>query len=122
VAVYWQKPKSPMRVMAIDTYERVADNLGAIAATLEAMRAIDRHGGAVILDRAFQGFTALPAPGSKRHWWEVLGVEPAASIDEINAAFRSKARDLHPDRGGAHTQMAELSAARDTGINQWRVP
>jgi hypothetical protein len=46
----------------IDQYTKVTDNLAAIAATLEAMRAIERHGGAEILDRAFTGFTALPGP------------------------------------------------------------
>ena len=61
VAVYWRKGKDT-RCMAVDRYDRVADNLAAIAATLEAMRAIERHGGAEILDRAFTGFVALPAP------------------------------------------------------------
>lgn len=62
VAVYWQVIGSPMRVMAIDRYDTVAGNLAAIAATLDAMRAIERHGGAQILERAFAGFDALPAP------------------------------------------------------------
>jgi len=61
VAVYWGQGQKA-RCIAVDRYDRVADNLAAIAATLEAMRAIERHGGAAILDRAFTGFTALPAP------------------------------------------------------------
>jgi len=113
VAVYWQAPGKAMRVMAIDTYERVADNLGAIAATLEAMRAIERHGGAQILDRAFTGFTALPQP---KRWWEVLGVPTTAGKDEIERAWRSKAREAHPDAGGTNTWMAEINAARDEGL------
>src|SRR5579859_4395528 len=40
VAVYFQKKNGPMRVIAIDAYRRVRDNVAAIAATLEAMRAI----------------------------------------------------------------------------------
>jgi len=47
--------------MAIDIYDTVAGNLAAVAATLDAMRAIERHGGAQILKRAFQGFKALPS-------------------------------------------------------------
>jgi hypothetical protein len=113
VAVYWQTAGKPMRVMAIDTYWRTADNLGAIAATLEAMRAIERHGGAVILDRAFTGFTALPSP---KRWWEVLGVAPTAGREEIERVWREKAREAHPDAGGSHARMAELNAARDTGL------
>src|SRR5690606_21640176 len=79
VVVYWTDRfdrSRPRRCMAIDRYDRVADNLAAIAATLEAMRAIERHGGAEILNRAFTGFTALPA-GSES-WWGILGVEPTA--------------------------------------------
>src|SRR5690606_32375770 len=41
VAVYWTTRKDGQRCMAIDRYRRVADNLAAVAATLEAMRAIE---------------------------------------------------------------------------------
>ncbi|KVD37855.1 hypothetical protein WJ41_22830 [Burkholderia ubonensis] len=61
VAVYWETRAGARRVMAIDQYTRVADNLAAVAATLDAMRAIERHGGARILERAFTGFAALAA-------------------------------------------------------------
>jgi hypothetical protein len=114
VAVYWQMPGKPMRVMAIDAYTRVADNLAAIAATLEAMRAIERHGGAQILDRAFTGFLALPSSGPA--WHVVLGVQPNATPAEINAAYRRKAAEKHPDTGGSHAAMAELNVARDEGL------
>ena len=79
--------------MAIDQYFRVADNLAAIAATLEAMRAIERHGGAEILDRAFTGFTALPAPEQPFH---VLGVSATATDEEIETAYRRLAMQHHP--------------------------
>jgi hypothetical protein len=115
VAVYWQAKGKPQRVMAIDAYERVAGNLAAIAATLEAMRAIDRHGGAQILDRAFTGFTALPAP---KRWPEILGVSPAATAAEIERAFKAKARQAHPDAGGSTARMAELNAARDQALRE----
>lgn len=52
VSVYWLQ-RGAQRCMAIDRYTTVAQNIAAIAATLDAMRAIDRHGGAEILDRAF---------------------------------------------------------------------
>lgn len=114
VAVYWQTKGKPMRVMAIDVYNTVADNLAAIAATLEAMRAIDRHGGAQILDRAFTGFTALPASGPS--WHAVLGVSAHATADEIREAYRRLAPLKHPDTGGSHAAMSELNAARDEGL------
>lgn len=113
VAAYWETKKGERRVMAIDRYTRVADNLAAIAATLDAMRAIERHGGAQILDRAFTGFTALPEPGRARPWREVLGAHPAETkMDVIRILYRRRAMELHPDRpGGSHDAMTELNAA-----------
>ncbi len=111
VAVYWRVGKQT-RCMAIDRYDRVADNLAAIAATLEAMRAIERHGGAEILDRAFTGFTALPQP---EQWWQVLGVASKATRAEIDTAYRALAMKHHPDRGGNAGEMARINGARDHG-------
>ena len=112
-AVYFQKRNGPMRVIAIDAYDRVRDNIAAIAATLEAMRAIERHGGAQILERAFTGFQALPAP---KKWWDVLEVRQDASREAIEANFRRLARDRHPDAGGSNAAMAELNEARAAGL------
>lgn len=112
--------------MAIDRYTTVADNLAAVAATLEAMRAIERHGGAQILDRAFTGFTALPSPGAPRSWREIIGVPPGErDIGTIRAAYRRRAQEAHPDRGGSHDAMAELTAAmrhaeKDLGFSSSR--
>ncbi|HWL06772.1 MAG TPA: J domain-containing protein [Xanthobacteraceae bacterium] len=115
VAVYWRKPGQPMKVMAIDIYDRVADNLAAIAATLNAMRAIERHGGAQILERAFTGFAALPSP---RSWRDVLELGAHATRENIEANFRRLARDRHPDRGGSADAMAELNNARETALRE----
>lgn len=113
VAVYWKDRSGEPRVMAIDQYRAVADNLAAVAATLDALRAIERHGGAQILERAFTGFTALPSPGTAGSWREVIGV-PAAERDlaTVRAAYRRRAQAAHPDRpGGSHDEMARLTAA-----------
>lgn len=113
VAVYWRKSGEEMKVMAIDIYDRVTDNLAAVAATLSAMRAIERHGGAQVLERAFTGFGALPPP---RTCWAVLGVPPRAPADVVNSAFRRLAAEHHPDRGGSHDRMSEISQARDAAL------
>ena len=114
VAVYWTDPRGQRRCMAIDFYDRVADNLAAVAATLNAMRAIKRHGGAEILDRAFAGFRALPAP---EQWWQVLGLLTDHPTEEqIQAAWRELAKNHHPDRGGDETRMARINEARDRGL------
>lgn len=109
VAVYWTPKKGPMRVIAIDRYTRVRDNLAAVAATLDAMRAIERHGGAQILERAFTGFAALPEPGSVG-WRSILGNHP--SLDLAESAYRTLAKAAHTDApGGNHDLMVRLNAA-----------
>lgn len=114
-AVYWRDPRIdgwPTRCMAIDRYDRVADNLAAIAATLEAMRSIERHGGAEILDRVFTGFAALPSPGADSSpWFDVLQCRRDSSVDVVRAQYRRLRADRHPDRGGdAETFNAIQSA------------
>ena len=111
-AVYWRDSfSSAPRVMAIDQYDRVEDNLAAIAATLDAMRAIERHGGAAILERAFTGFTALPAPGAARTWREVLDIPGRPDADILKTAYRLAASKAHPDKGGTNERMAEVNSA-----------
>ena len=115
VAVYWTR-KDRKQVMAIDQYDRVADNLAAIAATLEAMRAIERHGGAQILERAFTGFDALPAPkGHEGHrpWRRVLGLVDGVpvSMETVKILYRKLAVTRQPDNGGSHEAMTELNGA-----------
>jgi hypothetical protein len=118
-AVYWQEVIGPPRCIAVDQYTKVEDNLAAIAATLDAMRAIERHGGAAILERAFTGFTALPPPDAKREWWEVLGVSRDCTREQVKAAYRRLASQYHPDKpGGSHERMAQINAAQDAGLQE----
>jgi hypothetical protein len=101
VAVYWSSRGREMRCMAVDRYDRVADNLAAIAATLDAMRAIERHGGAEILERAYTGFTALPPPiASGEPWYVVLDVDPDSEHWIVEEAYRIERSKHHPDHGG----------------------
>lgn len=112
-AVYWDEPGSGKRCMAVDRYVRVADNLAAIAATLEAMRAIERHGGAEILDRAFTGFAALPAPtAAGEHWRSVLNAHDATTLAEVEVIYRRRRAETHPDRmGGSDAQFVRVQGA-----------
>lgn len=132
VTVWWCTRKGQPRCMACDRYTRVADNLAAIAASLEAMRAISRHGSAEILDRAYTGFTALPAPdvitlgAAIRPWRDVLGLTSfERSLQAVEDAYRRLASQYHPDKHQdnpvlAHTRMAELNAARDAARKELR--
>src|SRR5215210_3184672 len=57
---------------------------------------------------------------TKRDYYEVLGVQRAASHDEIKKAFRNKARQLHPDVNNeqdAEAQFKEVSEAYEVLID-----
>jgi len=116
-AIYWRSGKEPMRSMAIDRYDRVADNLAALGATLEAMRAIERHGGAEILQRAFLGFAALPERASQS-WRSVFGFTEEERVNAlmIDRAFRELAKKHHPDVGGNVDKFTEIVNARENAV------
>lgn len=111
-AVYFKR-KGSDAVFACDKYDRLHDNMRAIGKTIGALRGIDRWGASDMLDRAFTGFTALPAP---EQWFQVLEVASDASEAEIQSAYRQKARTAHPDVGGSEAAMARLNDARDRGM------
>jgi hypothetical protein len=106
VAVYWRDGKET-RCMAVDRYARVADNLAAVAQPPAALRAIERHGGAEMLNRAFTGFSALPAPGGTSHWRDVLDPnDPEGSYRRLRGLH-------HPDRGGDANEFRAVQHAWD---------
>lgn len=109
VAVYFLWRGRQM-VFACDRWGRVEDNIRAIGLTIEAIRGIDRWGASEMLERAVQAFEALPPPKS---CWDILGIKPGASADDVTKAYRSKARAAHPDTGGSADAMSELNRARD---------
>lgn len=132
VAVYFQRKGKPV-VFACDTYHALHDNIHAISKTIEAMRAIDRHGASDMLDRAFTGFTALPAPivaGMQRHWRDVLdlhdgtlngatGPRGEVTAEDVQRRYRRLASQFHTDKpGGDHDKMAELNLARDEALQE----
>jgi hypothetical protein len=120
VAVYWITPKGDRRVMAIDIYDRVADNIAAVARTLEYLRGIERHGGAHVMEQAFTGFTALPPPST---CWQTLGISPPAKgetketlIPRIKTAHKFAMMSLPREANGDVRGAAAVNAARDEAI------
>lgn len=43
--------------------------------------------------------------------YQILGVHPPISMDELKAAYRKVAASVHPDRGGDHQAMVEVNQA-----------
>ena len=48
---------------------------------------------------------------AKRDYYEVLGVGKTASDDELKKAFRKKAIEYHPDKGGDESKFKEVNEA-----------
>lgn len=116
VAVYFVLNKKPLS-MARDAYTDIAANMRSLGLAIAGLRQLERHGGSYMMERAFDGFAALPPPGGvKRSWAEVLGLaKPGILIthDAVDDAFRRLAKEHHPDAGGDPARMAELNAARE---------
>lgn len=114
IAIYFVL-KGRQVAMACDRYHDAIGNLRSLALAIDAMRQLERHGGGTMMDRAFEGFAALPAPG-RTPWWQVLGISERATATEIKNAYRRLAAERHPDRGGSEAMMADLNVARDAGL------
>lgn len=117
VAVYFTL-KGKALSMARDSYWTPWENIRSLVLAIDAIRSIERHGGATMMERAFSGFAALPPPMAARHWSDVLEVNRNASREAIEANFRRLARDRHPDSGGTTDQMAELNNAREAALRE----
>jgi hypothetical protein len=108
IAVYFTLRNQPF-CFACDRWDKTADNVQAIRHTIAALRGIERWGTGDMVQQAFSGFVALPSPESP---YDVLGVKRGATPDEIDAAYKQKARFAHPDAGGSTEAMQRLNDAR----------
>lgn len=103
----------------VDRFTDTASNIQAIHKIIEARRTELRYGGLTIVRQTFKAFIALPPPPPGERWHDTLGVNEKASRDEIDAAFRAKAKAAHPDTpGGSHDAMVRLNKARSIGLGE----
>lgn len=123
VAVYFVF-KGKSLCMACDRYSSAEGNIRSLTLAIAGMRALERHGGGTMMERAFAGFEALPPPAAnsappRRSCWDVLGITRPDLADAytISKSYRNRAKDAHPDAdGGSEGAMQELNAARDEAL------
>lgn len=121
VAVYFMF-KGKSLCMACDRYSSPEGNIRSLTLAIAGMRALERHGGGTMMERAFAGFEALPPPagsGPRHKWcWEILGITRPEAADDytVRKAHRNRIAENHPDQGGSHEAMSELNVARDTAL------
>lgn len=115
VAIYFQYRKKPM-CFACDQWSAVEDNLWAIGKTIDAIRSIERAGSSDMMERAFTGYEALPAPAMSETWWNVLGVHPQDGLETVKAAYRQRAKETHPDAGGSADAFQRVQKAYEHAL------
>lgn len=80
-----------------------------------------------MMQKAFGGFAAIAdgTGGPKvRHWTEVLGVDPrplnltpAVAKAMVEAAYKEKIAEAHPDKGGSEEAAKEVNTAREQALS-----
>jgi hypothetical protein len=101
--VMWNKQQI---AIPCDRWATIEQNVQAIALTVEAMRAMERHGAKHMIKAMFQGFVALPAPDD---WRDTLG--NPKTLADAETAYRNRMRKAHPDNGGSHDEASKLNKA-----------
>jgi hypothetical protein len=114
VGVYFKDPKGIPRATGCDLWDRVKDNLWAIAKDIDAQRGRLRWG-VKTQEELYEEMKYLTPPGQTvtagqiaGNWWVVLKVDPNASLSEIEQAYRDLARYYHPDSSTGNEKMMAL--------------
>ena len=115
VAVYFMRNGKAL-VMAQDRFWSIIGNMRSLTMAIEGLRQMERHGGATMMERAFDGFLALPPA---EDCWTILGLNPGPrrdllTKDEVQAAFRNKVREYH----GTNFDADRLVKARDEALEK----
>lgn len=115
VAVYFKRNGKAL-VMAQDRFWSIIGNMRSLTISIEGLRQMERHGGATMMERAFDGFAALPPP---EDCWAILGMEPIDRTHpqpaiKIRDAFSKKVREVH----GTGVDMDRIVKARDEALRR----
>lgn len=125
--IYATHPKLGDLRWACDSFSKLQFNIRAIAATIEALRSVDRYG-CVRDQQQFTGFKALPnetAPGLARdaalevlRKYSLLFVPVDATDETLRKAFLSARARAHPDRNSGYQGAWDevLAAGKVLGV------
>lgn len=113
-------------------WESSLDNLRVIGLQIEYLyRALEVYGIDITetsfdqeFNNVFAGFLATPddsalllGDGSAK-WWDVMGIKPDATREDIRNAFRALSKVHHPDAGGNEEDFKRLRKAFDEAMKE----
>jgi hypothetical protein len=116
VAVYFALNGS-QQCIPCDKWKSAADNLWAVAKTIEALRGIERWGAKDMVTAAFKGFTALPdysgdpdrnLTETKRDWFAGDWFADCRDRLEVKDKYKQLIKVLHPDVGGNVREFSDM--------------
>lgn len=115
VAVYFTRNGKSL-VMAQDRFWSIIGNMRSLTMAIEGLRQMERHGGATMMERAFDGFLALPPAAD---CWGILGISrptagPVTARGAVINAFRARVKEKH----GTGADMDRIVKARDQALEQ----
>ena len=103
-----------MSYYASDSYRDSAENIKAIAMTIQRLRQIGDYG-CYTVEKAMRGaaYDALPPPEAPpRDCWEVLEISPTSPRVVVDAVYKALSKQRHPDSATGSTEaFQELQRA-----------
>lgn len=123
VAVYFNLDGQP-HCLPCDKWDRLADNIAAVAAHIDAVRAQERYG-VGDLKHAFAGYKQLPPPEGYEaedivcDWAAILGFPQDAiglTKNLVNTVWKAEVAKAHAS--GNDTRQRDLNVARDAALKE----
>ena len=123
VALRWTMDGGQYAV-ACDAHSRVRDNLRTIGLYVREKRKMEKRpvetgesefANARLPPGDQEDAVVAGAGGEPAH--EVLEVDADADDDVVEAAFRAKAKEVHPDQGGSRAEWQRLQEAREVMLD-----
>lgn len=115
VAVYFTV-KGKDYCLCCDKYNRVEDNVWAIALHISAVRALERYGVGTRFENLGGYQLKAGSTAAQMSWPGILGVELPTTKEVVMQRYRDLVKFKHPDAGGSHEEFVLLQRAMEEAI------